>query len=308
MSAPVVLFVYNRADHFLQTAAALSKCPEAKETDLYIFADGPKNEAGQEAVLHCRAAVKQFASQDLFQSVSVSESSVNRGLAESVISGVTKVLEKEDRVIVLEDDSVCSPYFLSFMNKALACFEADRRVGAVAGYTPAINIPAGYQADLFTCYRSCSCAWATWRDRWQGVDWSVSAILPFYRDPSLIRRMNADGADRFLRFYRQTRSDRGSWSVRFGAHLVKNGMLTVYPRYSLIRNIGADETGVHSRARDTASMEVDLSLAVKDPVIEFREPDPALRRAMKRHYSGGFVSDAKRFAATWLIAAKGRLR
>lgn len=306
--APVVLFVYNRADHFRQTFDALSLCPEASCTDLYIFADGPKNEAGREKVEACRAAVRHATADCAFRSVHITESPANRGLAASVISGVSAVVEEHGRTIVLEDDSVCSPFFLMFMNRALDRFEKDGRVGAVAGYTPAITFPDRYRNDVFTCYRSCSSAWATWRDRWEDVDWSPAAINAFYHDFSLVRRLNADGADRFLRFYRQTKKDAGSWSVRFGAHLVKKNMVTVYPRYSYVRNIGCDESGVHSKAEDAAFMEVALEKAIADPIVEFVPPDREIKRRLRKHYSGGAFSDLKRFAATVLIVCRGRLK
>ena len=307
-NAPVALFVYNRADHFEQTFAALSRCPEAADTDLFIFADGAKSEAGREKVDACRAAVRAAVSDCVFKSVTVRESPENRGLAASVIAGVSEVMERFGRVIVLEDDCVCSEFFLRFMNGGLNAFEPDRRIGAIAGYTPTLAIPASYKADVFTCYRSCSCAWATWQDRWETVDWTPGAIRAFYKDPKLILRLNANGADRFLRLYRQSKGDAGSWSVRFGAHLVKNDMLTVYPRHSLISNIGCDASGVHSTSEDAASMAVDLTKAIPDPVIAFTAPDPAIQKLMKKHYSGGTLSDLKRLAATALLALKGRLQ
>ena len=304
--APVVLFVYNRADHFEQTFAALSQCPEAGETDLYVFSDGPKSEAGKEKVEACRAAVRKATADCAFKNVYINESAENRGLAASVIAGVTQVLEQHGRAIVVEDDCVASPYFLHFMNAALDAFAEDRRIGSVAGFTPPIAFPPSYTADVFTCWRSCSWGWATWADRWQGADWELKDMAAFYRDPSLIRKLNANGADRFIRLYRQTKGNGSSWSVRFGAHLVKNGMLTVYPRDSQIRNIGCDDTGVHSREEDAARMAVDLSKANPDPVIEYVAPDKTVGRRMKKQYSGGPVSDVKRFAATALIALKGR--
>ena len=308
MNAPVILFVYNRADHFRQTFDALSQCPEAAQTDLYLFADGPKNEAGREKVEACRAAVRQATADCVFRSVHITESPENRGLAASVIAGVSSVLDEAGRAIVLEDDSVCSPYFLTFMNRALDRFEKDERIGAVAGYTPAIGFPDRYRADVFTCYRSCSSAWATWRDRWLSADWSPAVINAFYRDHSLVRRLNADGTDRFLRLYRQTKGDAGSWSVRFGAHLVKNDMLTVYPRYSYVRNIGCDESGVHSKAEDAEKMSVDLTKAIPDPAVDFVPPDKEISRRLRKHYSGGPLSELKRFAATSAILCRGRLK
>lgn len=304
--APVIMFVYNRADHFETTFAALSKCPECCETDLFIFADGAKNEEGRAKVEECRNAVKN-ADYSGFRSVKITESEKNRGLAASIIDGVTKVINQYGFAIVVEDDCQPSPFFLSFMNNSLDVFKTDRRIGAIAGYAPPIEFPEYYKADVFTAYRSCSWGWATWADRWQNVDWELKDFGDFCRSRSLRKKLNSNGADRFLRLYRQVGGGT-SWSVRFGAHLVKNDMLTVYPRYSYISNIGCDSTGVHSTAEDAESMAVDLGKAIADPKIEFIAPDSEIMKTMKKHYSGGFVSDIKRAAGTELAAIKYRLK
>ena len=54
-----------------------------------------------------------------FRSVSIFERDSNWGLAKSVIDGVTTVVSKHERIIVLEDDMVTSPYFLTSMNEVL---------------------------------------------------------------------------------------------------------------------------------------------------------------------------------------------
>ena len=306
--APIALFIYNRADHFLKTFEALCRCPEAKETDLYLFADGAKDEAGKEKVEACRKAARAATADCAFHTVHITEAAENKGLAASVITGVSAVMETHGRAIVLEDDCVVSPHFLRYMNAALKAFERDARVGAIAGFTPRLEYPGSFTADLFTCYRSCSWGWATWANRWQDVDWELRDIDAFYKDRKLIKRLNADGADRFIRLYRQTKGNGSSWSVRFGAHLVKRDLLTVYPRYSYVKNIGCDETGVHSKSEDASSMDVDLAKAIPDPQIGFVPPDAKIDRLMKKHYSGGMVSDIKRFAATQAILLKGRLK
>lgn len=305
--APLILFVYNRADHFLKTYEALKNNEGAGETELFVFADGAKDETGKAKVDECREAVRRATADGAFRSVNIAEAPANQGLAASVISGVTEVLEKYGSAIVLEDDCITAPSYLKFMNEALGVFADDKRVGAIAGFTPSIDFPADFGEDIFTCYRSCSCGWATWRDRWEGVDWELKDIGDFYKDLSLVKRLNENGSDRFLRLYRQVGGG-SSWSVRFGAHLVKNGMLTVYPRYSLIENIGVDGTGVHGASEDAETVKVDLSKAISDPVIRFEEPDKRIARIMKKHYSGGFVSEAGRAVKTALILIKERLK
>ena len=306
--APIILFVYNRADHFRQTFEALARCPEATDSELFIFSDGPKNTTAADKVQEVREAVRVLTKTGAFRQVHVQESQVNRGLASSVISGVTEVLEQHGRVIVLEDDCLASPHLLHYMNACLDYYEQDPNIGAIAGYTPAIPFPDDYDCDIFLAYRSCSCCWATWQDRWSGVDWQLHDMASFYRRPSLIRRLNANGSDRFLRLYRQTKGNGSSWSVRFGAHLVKKDWLTVYPRYSYIQNIGCDASGVHSKAEDADAMRVDLTKALPAPRIETVPLNPKIQTAMKRHYSGGWLSDCKRFLTTYAIFLKERIK
>lgn len=303
-NAPVIVFVYNRADHFISTCKALADCHGAKETELYIFSDGAKNEGAAEGVRRVREEAQRIKNAGAFKSVTITESEANKGLARSVIDGVTQVIEKYGRAIVVEDDCVATPYFLEYMNRCLEYFEADKTIGAISGYTPAIDFPKNYDKDIFTAYRSCSWTWATWRDRWQGVDWELHDIADFYKSPKLIKKLNSNGSDRFLRLYRQTKGNGSSWSVRFGAHLVKKGQLTVYPKYSYISNIGCDESGVHSMSDDAEKMKVDPTKAIAHPKIEAAKLNTEIQKTLKKHYSYGLVSDIKRFSATVLIVAK----
>lgn len=306
--APIVIFVYNRADHFIQTYNALAACKEAKESELFIFSDGAKNEAGTAKVNEVRAAVAAIKDSGDFRSVTVTESPVNKGLAASVIAGVTDVINKFGKAIVVEDDCKVSPFFLTYMNNALNCYESNKKIGSIAGYTPMIKLPDDYKKDVFAAYRSCSWTWATWKDRWDGVDWELKNISDFYKSPKLIKRLNSNGSDRFMRLYRQTKGNGSSWSVRFGAHLVKNNLLTVYPKYSYNSNIGCDESGVHSKADDAEKMRVDLSKAIENPVLTDVEIDGRIQKILKKHYSYGFVSEAKKFIATVLIVIKERFK
>ncbi len=306
--APIIIFVYNRADHFVQVYNALAACKEAKESELFIFSDGAKSEAGAEKVNEVRAAVASIKDSGDFKSVSVTESPVNKGLAASVIAGVTEIINKYGKVIVVEDDCKVSPFFLKFMNNALDYYEGNKKIGSIAGYTPMIDLPDDYKNDVFSAYRSCSWTWATWKDRWQGVDWELKEMGDFYKSPKLIRKLNSNGSDRFIRLYRQTKGNGSSWSVRFGAHLVRKDLLTVYPVYSYNSNIGCDESGVHSKTDDAEKMRVDLSKAIENPVLTDVEIDTRIQKIMKKHYSYGFVSEMKKFIATVLIVIKERFK
>ena len=300
--APIVMFVYNRADHFTQTYEALAKCPEAKNSILYIFSDGAKNDNAKPQVEQVRQTAKLFAEQKDFKQLILTESPENKGLAKSIIEGVTKVLNEHGKAIIIEDDNIASPYLLHFLNKALDYFAGDKTVGALSGYTPKISYHDKYSYDIFSSYRSCSCCWATWKDRWQNIDWELKHFPDFIADKEAVKRLSLTGNDRLIRLYRQTQGNGSSWSVRFGAHLVANEMLTIYPRYSYIQNIGCDETGTHSQSRDAESMDVDLSKAITNPKMEKVPFDTDIQKRLKKHYSGGKISDMKRsFAVKYIV-------
>ncbi len=305
--APIVMFVYNRVDHFEKTYRALAECKEAKESDLIIFSDGAKNKDGEKAVNEVRKAINLVKNSGNFKSVKIIESPVNKGLVKSIISGVTDVMKEYGKAIVVEDDCVCSPYFLNYINKGLSFYEDDKKIGSIAGYTPTLDFPEYFSDDMFAAYRFCSCTWASWADRWENVDWELKNIKEFY-NPEKILKLNANGSDVFIRLYRQTKKSASSWAVRFGAHLVKNEQLTVYPKYSYIYNIGCDESGEHSKAEDASAMFVDLKNTIENPEFKALTVDKNIQKIMKKHYSYGFISNLKRAVATVLIVLIGRIK
>ena len=106
MQAPVVLFVYNRLDHTMNVIESLANNLLAKETDLYVFSDAAKTEKGLDAVNAVREYIRKTDWRENFQKVTIVEAKQNKGLAKSIIGGVTKILEEYGNVIVVEDDLV----------------------------------------------------------------------------------------------------------------------------------------------------------------------------------------------------------
>ena len=213
--APIVMFVYNRADHFTQRHLQLLG-HRFRRADRFSDRFEPGRFSGHEpAVFRPFRGFSRPGRHDFLDMIII-ESPENKGLAKSVISGVTKVINKHGSVIVVEDDCVPSPYFLNFMNSALCFYKDDKRVGSIAGYAPPIVFPETYQSDVFAAYRSCSWGWATWKEIWDKVDWELTYMQDFYQNPEMIKKLNSFGSDRFMRLYRNVITNANSWSVKFG--------------------------------------------------------------------------------------------
>ena len=170
--APIIIFGFKRLEPLKACVEALLANSEARNTDLFVFVDGPREGKPDEA--EKVAKVRDYvASIRGFLSLHTYFSEVNKKLGPSIIAGVSKVLDQYDRAIIMEDDLVCGKNFLSYMNQCLDYYENKENVFSVCGYSNAVKTPANYPYDAYFCPRSASTGWATWRDRWQSVDWQL---------------------------------------------------------------------------------------------------------------------------------------
>ncbi len=242
MLAPVVLFVYNRPLHTQQTVEALQRNDLAPETELFVFADGPRNKADADSVARTRDYVSGITG---FAEVHVVEREHNLGLANSVIGGVTDVIGKFGKVIVMEDDLVSSSQFLSFMNQSLDRYADNQDLFSVSGFSFPIRPPDTYPYDAYCSRRSMSWSWGTWLDRWQQADWEVTDYPEFRRDRARQRAFNRGGDDLSDLLALQMKDAIDSWSIVWDFTHYLHNAYCLCPTVSRIVNIGFDGSGAH---------------------------------------------------------------
>src|SRR5690606_30354567 len=243
--APICLFTYNRLEETGQTVEALKRNFLAKESDLYIFSDGAKNESAEDKVDAVRRYIKTING---FKSVTIYESPVNKGLARSVIEGTTEVLKQFGKVIVLEDDLISSPNMLNFMNQALDYYKDNPKVFSISAFGHQLNLPERYGYDVYLRGRPYSWGWATWSDRWDTVDWTMADWESFKTDKNQIRAFNRLGSDLFKTLEDCMAGKNNSWAVRFAYSQFKQNKMTVSPCYSKIVNCGFGKDATHCAA------------------------------------------------------------
>lgn len=135
--APIVLFTYKRLNTLKQTIESLQQNYLATESDLYIFSDAAKGIEDKESVDSVRNYIKTIKG---FKSVTITESEVNKGLATSIIEGVSQILKTHETVIVLEDDLVSTNNFLDFMNESLTKYEDETAIFSISGFSFNLNL------------------------------------------------------------------------------------------------------------------------------------------------------------------------
>lgn len=257
--APIILFIYNRPWHTKQAVEALQKNELAKDSLLYVFSDGPKSEKDVEKAKEVREYIKTIEG---FKEVFIKESEKNKGLANSIISGVTEVINKHGKAIVLEDDLVISPYFLKYMNKALNFYKNNKKIFSISEFNlnPSVmKFPQNYPNDVYLNYRNCSWGWGTWKDRWVVVDWEVKDFEFFKKSKRMQRRFNRAGKDLSKMLIAQMERKIDSWAIRWCYAHFKADAYCVFPVKSYVDNIGHDGSGVHCGSSSLFRNEINLA-------------------------------------------------
>jgi len=275
--APVVLFVYNRPWHVRQTVLALQRNTLAKESDLFIFSDAAAHDGALPGVREVREYIETITG---FNSVTIVTREKNLGLSNSIISGVTDILAERERIIVLEDDLVCAPFFLEYMNKALDLYVNEEHVISIHGY----NYPVSRSLPETFFLRGADCwGWGTWRRGWRLFERDGSRLLEGLRDQCLTKQFDFNGSYPFTRMLqKQVAGKIDSWAVRWYASAFLNDMLTLYPGKSLVRNIGNDGTGTNVGSVDFFGNSIsEFSVGIqKIPIAE----DQISRKEIERYF------------------------
>ena len=257
----IVLFAYSRVSSLIQVIDSLKNNPESKKFDLIVFSDAPKSEKYNSAVKEVRDYLPKVCG---FLSVSIYYREENFGLSKNIIEGISDVLSSYERVIVLEDDIVVSPFFLRFMNEALDRYSEDNRVISVHGYVyPVQMLPEAFFLRGADCW-----GWATWRRGWKLFNPDGQFLFDELKRKKQLKAFDFNGAFSYSGMLQdQINGLNDSWAVRWHASAFLANKLTLYPGRSLVNNIGNDGSGTHCASTKSFYSEFSKSPIRLDEVI-----------------------------------------
>ncbi|QRR03399.1 hypothetical protein [Dyadobacter sandarakinus] len=245
--APVLVFVYRRPQQTLQTLEALSRNMLASESVLYIYADGPGNvqdDAEKKGIEEVRRVIRK---EKWCAEVNIIESKTNKGLATSIIDGVTEQVGRHGKVIVLEDDLVTSRGFLRYANDALDKYQFEEKVMQISGYQFPIDDQEEGQSlfmDLTTSW-----GWATWKRAWEKFDKTASGYEQLKSDRGLASKFDINGTYPYsdMLIDQMEKTNINSWAIRWWWSVFVNQGITLFPDKSLVKNIGFGPEASHTK-------------------------------------------------------------
>jgi hypothetical protein len=247
MYAPIVLFIYNRPEHTRKTIQALAANQEARDSVLFVFADGPKTGASGETLQQIEETRNVIKSASGFKEIRLEESPENKGLANAVIYGTSKISSEYGRVITLEDDVLVSKYFLKYMNVALKRYHGNENIYMVAGYTFPYSRETPAHNSFFLPVTTTQ-AWGTWQRAWKHFDAAATGYKELKENEQLKKDFNLDNSYNYSQaLINQMESRRiNSWAIRWWWTVFRKKGLVLFPDKSLVKNIGWDGSGTHS--------------------------------------------------------------
>lgn len=291
-AVPIVVFAYRRLDHLQRTVNSLRANAEAAVMPLIVYCDAARRPEQQQEVDAVRAYARGITG---FASLEIVERETNLGLAQSIIGGVSEVLDRYAHVIVVEDDLLLSRYFLRYMLDGLATYADEPRVASIHGYVYPVmdSVPETFFIRGADCW-----GWATWRRAWKHFRSDGGTLLSELKSANLTRAFDFDGSYPFTRMLSQQVAGRNdSWAIRWNASCFLAGMVTLYPGRSLVHNIGNDASGTHGGDDDDFSQ----SLARKPVAVDRLPATPSAegRAAFVRFFRARHPSTWQR-ALQWL--------
>lgn len=239
MLAPVAIFTYNRLKNTRETIEALENNYLSEQTEVFIFSDGPKTKKDEKKVSEIREYLK-FPKR--FKKTTIIEREENFYIEKNIVEGVTEIINKYGKIIVLEDDGVTSKGFLKFMNRALNFYEKYEKVMHIATFV-FIKMPMNYKKTFFLQYaENTGGGWATWKNRWDKFIWfkSESEGLSDLTEKQK-KIIELDGIRNSLKFLQYNPIP---WDICWNIAIIKNNGLSVNSPRPLIRNNGL-YGGVH---------------------------------------------------------------
>ena len=241
MVAPVVIFAFNRPDLLLQTLTALEASSALGRRHVFIYCDGPRHSEEAKLTERVAAIARTWLKKNRG---SLFSCDLNRGLRQSITSGVSEIAAEYRSCIVLEDDIITAQAFLPYMDSMLELYENCPQVWQVSGWFA----PGAKGKPAHGCLRVPGCwGWGTWHRAWDKYNDDANELSTRICEVDRMRFNIDDSYDYWSALKRNASGTLNTWQVRWYASMFLEGALAVYPGKSLTRNIGFDERGSNCR-------------------------------------------------------------
>lgn len=236
--APIIFVCYNRYSHIMKSLKSLKSNKLSKNSNIYIFSDGPKNKQDEKKILKIRKFLKKLKG---FKSKKIILRKKNYGTKKNITKAVNQVFTKYDKVIVVEDDLIVIKSFLFFMNSCLNYYKNNKKIWHINGWSyPFMKM----SNDDINFLKSMNCwGWATWKNKWKNISLIEEKYMKLFSKKDIHNFNIKSTMEHWSQIIRNKNKVLSSWAVFWHATIFLNGGICIYPKFSLVKNLGFDGSG-----------------------------------------------------------------
>lgn len=251
------VLAYDRPEHLKKLFLALQA---EKIEEFSIFIDGADNEL----IKSKQNEIDKIISKVSWAKVNIIKRSVNLGLRKSVISAVSNLFEKNDSIILLEDDTIPRKGFFDYMYSVLNTYKNEKEVRSVCGYQIPKISDISKEISAHCVLRFIPWGWGTWKNRWEEYETNLSKLIKIINDEKIIDRLPTDMVS-YISKNKDFLDSNEIWSINWSLLNYITNTFSVFPSRSLISNIGFDGSGVH--CSNTNEFDLEDELTNKTPIF-----------------------------------------
>lgn len=246
MEIGIAIFAYCRDEHLNKVLCGLKKNKEVDK--IYVFQDGLRDDACKEGWLRTSKVIESIDWCDVIYV----KAERNYGLKNSIIKGIKYVLEDNEAVIIIEDDCVPMPSFITYMRQGLEKYKNDTRVFHLNGYARPFQLEKD-DTDVYFNEKMGCWGWGTWKNRWEKFDCQKDYLSLLHTDVEWSVRTAAwSGYSMEAILSDSVEGKNDTWDVWWALNIMENHGLCINPYESLIDNIGFDGGGTNCRSKSNA--------------------------------------------------------
>lgn len=245
---PVAFFIFNRP---WITAKSFNKIKMIKPKNLYIIADGPRDN-NKNDIIRCEETRNIVKNIDWDCNLNINFAEKNLGMKERNISGLNWLFSKVDMAIILEDDNLADLSFFRFASELLNYYKNNKKIFQITGVNWQDGIVRNNASYYFSKYNHLW-GWATWKRCWEYYDKNIP-YWSHWKKTHEWKEICPDPIERIFwtkLFNTYVKEEVNSWAYPWLLTAFYHKGLTVVPNKNLVRNIGFFGGGTHEFSQST---------------------------------------------------------
>jgi hypothetical protein len=243
---PILLIGYNRPTLFNDRLNQIRNLPVKQ---LHISVDSSEVGPNPEIL----STLERFRIDSLNFEVFLNIENTNQGLTKHVTSAISRVLEVNPAVLVIEDDISLTPDAYFALNEIYCLQKSQNLVGVIGGFSPitqprAVNWNRWRVTPYFSVW-----GWVATRENWEDYNFDISEIDI---QKSLAKSVSWNNLSTFQRSVWLSRFERAqldplhTWDIQMQYWSFLNDFVNVIPTFRLVENLGFnDPRAVHTKGR-----------------------------------------------------------